>query len=71
MLLRKGVYPYEYLDNWEKVNETTLPKKEKFHRNLNMEEITDVDYMHGKIVCRDFKIKKFGKYHDFLSLKKH
>ena len=70
-MLRKGVYLYEYMDNWEKVNGTTLPKKEKFHRNLNMEEITDVDYMHGKIVCRDFKIKKFGKYHDILSLKKH
>ena len=39
MLLRKSVYPYEYMDNWEKVNETTLPKKAKFHRNLNMEEI--------------------------------
>ena len=32
-----------------------------------MEEITDADYMHGKIVCRDFKIKNFGEYHDFLS----
>ena len=35
LLLRKGVYPYEYMDDWEKFNETTLPEKEKFCSNLN------------------------------------
>ena len=29
-LLRKGVYPYEYMDNWERFNETSLPNKESF-----------------------------------------
>ena len=43
MLLRKGVYPYEYMDDWEKFNETTLPEKEEFYSNLNMEDITDAD----------------------------
>ena len=47
-LSRKGVYPYEYMDDWEKFNETTLPEKETFYSNLNMEEITDGYYMHGK-----------------------
>ena len=47
-LSRKGVYPYEYMDDWEKFNETTLPEKEKFYSNSNMEEITDGYYMHGK-----------------------
>ena len=42
-LLRKGVCPYEYMDNWEKVTETKLPEKEEFYSNLNMEDITDVD----------------------------
>ena len=28
LLLRKGVYPYEYMDNWERFNETSLPSKE-------------------------------------------
>ena len=56
-MLRKGVCPYEYMDNWEKVNETTLPEKEEFYSNLNMEDITDEDYMHGKIICKDFEIK--------------
>ena len=30
LLLRKVVYPYEYMDQWGKFNETTLPEKEKF-----------------------------------------
>ena len=64
MLLRKGVYPYEYMDDWEKFNETTLPKKEEFYSNLNMEDITDADYMHAKRVCKDFEIKNLGEYHD-------
>ena len=43
MLLRKGVYPYEYMDEWEKFNETNLPEKEKFYSNLNMDDITHAD----------------------------
>ena len=55
--LRKGVYLYEYMDDWEKFNKTTLPEKEEFYSNLNMEEITDADYEHGKRVRKDFEIK--------------
>ena len=43
LLLRKGVYPYEYIDSWERFDETSLPDKEAFYSNLNMEHITDVD----------------------------
>ena len=64
LLLRTGVYPHEFMDEWEKFNETALPEKEEFYSNLNMEEITDADYMHGKRVCKDFEIKDIGEYHD-------
>ena len=50
LLLRKGVYPYEYMDSWQIFDETSLPDKEAFYSNLNMEDITDVDYRHGKTV---------------------
>ena len=63
MLLRKGVYPYEYMDDWEEFNETWLPEKE-FYTNLNMEDISDANYMQAKRVCIEFEIKNFGEYHD-------
>ena len=37
LLLRKGVYPYEYMDEWENLNETSLPEKGEIYRTLNME----------------------------------
>ena len=64
LLLRKGVYPYEHMDNWEKFNETTLPEKDEFYSNLNMEDIIDADYVHAKTASKDFEIKHFGKYYD-------
>ena len=42
------------MDDWEKLNETTLPEKEGFYSHLNMEDITDADYAHAKRVCKDF-----------------
>ena len=51
LLLRKGVYSYEYINEWEKVNETSLPKKENFYNNLNVRNITDSDYNHAKRNC--------------------
>ena len=43
---------------------TTLPEKEIFYSNLNMEDITEADCKHGKRVCKDFEVKNLGKYHD-------
>ena len=59
-MLRKDIYPYEYMDDWEKLNQTSLPEKEDFYSRRNMEDITDADYAHGKRVCKGFEIKSFG-----------
>ena len=64
LLLRKGVYPYEYMDNWERFDETSLPNKESFCSNLNMKNIDDIDYRHGNNVFKRFKLKNLGEYHD-------
>ena len=64
LLLRKGVYPYEYMDNWERFDETSLPDKESFDSSLNMENIDDIDYRRGNNVFKKFKLKNLGEYHD-------
>ena len=64
LLLRKGVYPYEYMDSWEKFDETTLPPKESFYSNLNLEDISDEDYAHAQKVWDVFEINNLGEYHD-------
>ena len=51
--------------DWEKFNETLLPEKDDFYSHLNMGNITDADYAHGRKVCKDCEIKKLGEYHDF------
>ena len=55
MLLRKGVYLFDYLGYWEKFNEIKLPRKEEVYSNVDMEEITDADYKYGKRVCKNLK----------------
>ena len=64
LLLRKGVYPYEYMNNWERFNKLSLPSKESFYSNLSMENIDDIDYRHGNNVFKRFKLKNLGEYHD-------
>ena len=64
LLLRIGVNPYEYVDDWEKFNETVLPEKEKSYSNLRLDDITDADYMHAKRVCKGFEMKNLDEYND-------
>ena len=64
LLLRKGVYPYEYMDSWERFDETSMPDKEAFYSSLNMEDITDVDHRHAKRVFKNLNNKNLGDYHD-------
>ena len=51
-MLRKAFYRYEYMADWEKLNEASLPEKEDFYIDLNVEDITDADYAHIKRVLK-------------------
>ena len=65
MLLRKAVYPYEYMVSWERFDETSLPEKNVFYSELYLEDITDKDYGHAQKVFEEIKLKNLGDYHVF------
>ena len=63
-MTRKGVYPYDYMESFEKFNKTELPTKEEFYSILSGEHITDEDYQHAKNVWNTFNLKSMGEYHN-------
>ena len=63
-MLRKGVDLYEYIDSWERFDETSLPDKNAFYSELYLENITDKDYTHAQEVFEEFKLENLGDYHD-------
>uniref|UniRef100_A0A0K8SU06 DNA-directed DNA polymerase n=1 Tax=Lygus hesperus TaxID=30085 RepID=A0A0K8SU06_LYGHE len=62
LLLRKGVYPYQYIGNWEVLEETELPPRDAFNSDLTEEPITEGDYAHAKKVWNHFGIKNLMGY---------
>ena len=64
LLLRKSVYPYEYMDSWERFNETSLPPKKSFYSELNLEDISDKDCLHAQTGWDILEIGNLGEYHD-------
>ena len=64
LLIRKGIYPYEYMNSWDKFKETSLPSIKRFYSNLNMSGVSDTDYEHACSVWREFGIRNMGGYHD-------
>ena len=64
LLIRKGVYPYDYINNSERFNETQLPPKNAFFSSLTNQHISDNDYMHAVNVWNKLKIKTLGEYND-------
>ena len=64
MIIRKGIYPYEYMDDWDKFRETVLPPKKAFYSKLNMSGVSDQDYEHARRVWSEFGINNLGEYHD-------
>ena len=63
LMSKKGVYPYDFMDSFEKFNEK-LPSKEEFYSILNDEDITDDQYKHAQNVWNTFNLKNMGEYHD-------
>ena len=64
LLTRKGVYPYEDVNSWDRFNETQLPPIDVFYSNLNLSSIREEDYQHAQRVWKEFGIHNLGDYHD-------
>ena len=64
LISQKGVYPYDFMDSFEKLNKTELPAKEDSYSILNNEYITGKQYEHAQNVSNTFKLKSMGEYHD-------
>ena len=64
LLIQKGIYPYEYMDDWNRFEETALPPKEAFYNKLSMSGVSDRDYEHTRRVWSEFGINNLGEYHD-------
>ena len=64
LVKRKGVYPYDHMDSFQKFEETELPTQEQFYSILNNEHILTDDYQHAQNVWKTFNMKNMGDYHD-------
>ena len=64
LMSQKGVYPYDFMDSFEKFNQKELPNKDQFYSILNDQHIADDEYDHAKKVWNTFMIKTMGEYHD-------
>lgn len=64
LLTRKGVYPYDYMNNWSCYSENALPPKSSFFNSLINEHISESDYKHAQAVWSNFKLKDLGEYTD-------
>ena len=64
LVSRKGVYPYEFMDDFEKFKKQSLPKKTSFFSRLKQEKISDEDFFHAQKVWEEFELKNMGDYHD-------
>lgn len=64
LLLQKGIFPYDFVDDYDKLNMTELPSKDKFYNRLNDSTISDEEYNLAKTVWNEFDIKDLGEYSD-------
>ena len=64
LLKQKGIYPYDYMNSWEKFNETKLPPKSLFFSKFNNEHISDKNDEYAKNIWNKFEVNNLGEYHD-------
>ena len=64
LLIRKGIYPYEYMDSWDRFKETSLPSIKHFYSNLSLSGVSDTDYKHACSIWQEFGIRNTREYHD-------
>ena len=67
-MTQKRVYPYEYLDSFERFQEPQLPPKDAFHSSLTEEGISEIDYIHAQRVFNHFNMTDLRDYHNFYLL---
>ena len=64
LVKQKGVYPYEYIDCFEKFSKHKLPDRCEFYSSLKDECVSEKDYLHAANVWNKFKMNTVGDYHD-------
>ena len=64
LLIKKGIYPYEYMSSWDRFEETKLPPKEAFYSKLNMSGVSSENYEHARSVWKEFGIRNLGECHN-------
>ena len=64
LLTKKGIYPYEYIDSWKKMQETRLPLKEHYFSQLTGKGISEKDYEFAQDIWKKFKLENIGQLHD-------
>ena len=62
LLLRKGVFFYDYASDFKIFSEKELPKREDFFNKLNDCEISEKDYCHAQEVYKEFKCQSLLQY---------
>ena len=64
LLLKKGVYPYEYMNDWSRFQENKLPAIEEFSNKLRNEPCSPQDYNHAQNVWKVFSCQSMEEYHN-------
>ncbi len=64
MMIRKGVFPYNWFNDQDKLQFTSLIPKDEFYNQLKEEHISEEQYKFYKAVWKEFKMTTFHEYYD-------